>query len=116
MFCTKCGARLGEYDRFCSQCGIRTVPVAAPALRVDALLVDAPHCLMLDKRNRRFAGVCAGLARYLDLDVTLVRVVWLAVAITTGIGFLAYIAAWMIMPSDYGRPMPVNFSRVAPVG
>ncbi len=57
---------------------------------------------MLDKRNKKIAGVCAGFARYLDVDVTLVRVLWLAIAITTGVGFLAYPAAWLIMPSDYG--------------
>ena len=41
-------------------------------------------------------------------DVTLMRVIWLAVALTTGIGFLAYFAAWILMPSDHGlepRPM-----------
>ena len=57
---------------------------------------------MLDKRNRKIAGVCAGFARYLEIDVTLVRVLWLAIAITTGVGFLAYLAAWLIMPSDHG--------------
>jgi phage shock protein PspC (stress-responsive transcriptional regulator) len=58
--------------------------------------------LLLDKANKKIAGVCAGFARYFDADVTLVRVLWLAVAITTGVGFLAYLAAWLIMPSDHG--------------
>jgi phage shock protein PspC (stress-responsive transcriptional regulator) len=57
---------------------------------------------MLDRSNKKVAGVCAGFARYYGEDVTLVRVVWLAVALATGIGFLAYIAAWMVMPSDHG--------------
>ena len=42
------------------------------------------------------------MARYLDMDVTLIRVLWLAIAITTGVGFIAYLAAWIVMPSDYG--------------
>ena len=57
---------------------------------------------MLDKRNKKIAGVCAGFARYLEVDVNLVRVLWLAIALCTGVGFLAYLAAWMIMPSDHG--------------
>jgi phage shock protein PspC (stress-responsive transcriptional regulator) len=63
---------------------------------------------MLDKRNKKIAGVCAGLARYWGEDVTLIRVIVLALALTTGIGFLGYFAAWIIIPSDYGlQQMPV---------
>jgi len=61
-----------------------------------------PRALLLDKYNKKIAGVCAGFARYLDLDVTLVRVLWLAAFLTCGVGLLAYIAAWIIMPSDHG--------------
>ena len=49
--------------------------------------------------------MCAGFARYLDVDVILVRTIWLVVAVATGVGFLAYLAAWIIMPSDYGYVM-----------
>lgn len=98
MFCTKCGVQLRDDDRFCSQCGNRTTV---------GRVVSAYRPLMLDKRNGKIAGVCAGFARYLDVDVTLVRVVWLAAAIMTGVGFLAYGAAWIIMPSDHGmEPAP----------
>ncbi len=93
MYCTRCGLQLRDDDRFCSRCGSRTEV---------GRLTTASHPLMLDKRNKKIAGVCAGFARYLEADVTLVRVLWLAIAITTGVGFLAYLAAWIIMPSDYG--------------
>jgi phage shock protein PspC (stress-responsive transcriptional regulator) len=66
---------------------------------------------MLDKANKKIGGVCAGLARYGDLDVTLVRIIWLVIAFSTGIGFLAYIVAWIAMPSDEGlrdRPVQAN--------
>lgn len=99
MFCTKCGTQLREDDLFCTKCGSGTGPDP---------IVSTPHVLMLDKRNRKIAGVCAGLARYMHVDVTLVRVVWLAVAIGTGVGFLAYLAAWMIIPPDYGLAAPLN--------
>lgn len=93
MYCTRCGLELREADRFCSRCGARAT-AAGPAP------VSVP--LMLDKRNNKIAGVCAGFARSLDMDVTLVRVIWLVVALATGAGFLAYLVAWIIMPSDHG--------------
>jgi phage shock protein PspC (stress-responsive transcriptional regulator) len=59
--------------------------------------------LLLDSRNKKIAGVCAGFGRYLEVDVTLVRVLWLAIALGTGVGFLVYLAAWIIIPSDRGH-------------
>ena len=91
MFCTKCGSDLRETDRFCSRCGAAT----------ELGRTESPtRPLTLDKRNKKIAGVCAGFARHFEADVTLVRVLWLAVAITTGVGFLAYLAAWIIMPNE----------------
>jgi phage shock protein C len=93
MFCTRCGVGIGDEDRYCSRCGTRTA-----AARVET----ASRPLLLDKRNKKIGGVCAGFARYFDVDVILVRVLWLCVALGTGVGFLAYLAAWIIMPSDNG--------------
>ena len=98
MYCTNCGVGVGDGDRFCSHCGTTTgfgPPPPPPP-------VSRP--LLLDKRNKKVAGVCAGFARYLEVDVILVRLIWLAFALATGVGFLAYLAAWIIMPSDYGMP------------
>jgi phage shock protein C len=49
----------------------------------------------------RIAGVCAGIAEYLDADVTIVRLVWVTLSIVPGGfvgGLIAYIAAWAVMP------------------
>ena len=61
--------------------------------------------------DRKVAGVCAGFAEYFDLDVTIVRVVWLIVALFGGGGVLAYIIAWIVMPEApevvmYAAPSP----------
>jgi phage shock protein PspC (stress-responsive transcriptional regulator) len=70
---------------------------------------------MLDKRNKKIAGVCAGIARHFEEDVTLVRVIFLALGLTTGIGFIAYLVAWILMPSDHGYlPQPPAISYPAP--
>ena len=49
------------------------------------------------------AGVCAGLAAYFDVDVTIVRLAWIVLSIVPGCvigGVIAYVAAWAIMPAD----------------
>jgi phage shock protein PspC (stress-responsive transcriptional regulator) len=58
------------------------------------------HRLSLDTENKKIAGVCAGFARFLDADVLLVRIVWLALALGAGVGFIAYLVAWILMPRD----------------
>lgn len=93
MYCTKCGVELRASDSFCSRCGVRTAAAHPP---------EEYRPLLLDKRNKKVGGVCAGFARYLGVDVTLVRVITLALAICTCVGFLAYIAAWIVIPADYG--------------
>lgn len=92
MFCTSCGITLREQDRFCSQCGKPT-----ELARTSAPRQQMP--LALDKRNKKIAGVCSGFARYLEVDVTLVRIVVLVFALVTGIGFIAYLIAWLLMPN-----------------
>ncbi len=98
MYCTSCGDQLRENDRFCSQCGN---PMAADARRV-AVPPPLPErqLLMLDKGRKKVAGVCAGFARYFGVDLVLMRVLWLVLAICTGVGFIAYIVAWIVVPSD----------------
>jgi phage shock protein PspC (stress-responsive transcriptional regulator) len=50
-------------------------------------------------RDKKIAGVCAGLAEYFDLDPTLVRVLWLLAIFFAGTGFLIYIILWIVLPS-----------------
>jgi phage shock protein C len=63
--------------------------------------------LVRSQNGRMLAGVCAGLAGYFGLDVTLVRVIVAVVSVLTGgAGVLAYLAAWVIIPSE-GETTPV---------
>lgn len=45
------------------------------------------------------AGVCGGLAHYLNIDVSLVRLVFVLLAFGEGIGILLYFILWLIMPT-----------------
>jgi phage shock protein C len=46
------------------------------------------------------AGVCTGLADYLGIDVTIVRLVFAALAIFGGAGVLLYVIAWAVVPEE----------------
>jgi phage shock protein C len=57
--------------------------------------------LVRSRKGRMVAGICAGIADYSGLDVTLVRVMVAVVSVITGgTGVLAYLAAWMIIPGE----------------
>lgn len=47
-------------------------------------------------------GVCAGIARYLNLDVTIIRIAFVLIAVFGGSGILAYLILWAVMPKDEG--------------
>ncbi|MGL5937780.1 MAG: PspC domain-containing protein [Phocaeicola sp.] len=50
--------------------------------------------------NKRVAGVCGGLAEYLGLDVTIVRVAYVLLTFFTAFaGFFIYLILWMVMPN-----------------
>ena len=49
--------------------------------------------------NRMICGVCAGLAEYLGIDPTVVRLIWAALGLT-GSGILLYIIAALVMPEN----------------
>lgn len=59
---------------------------------------------MNDKRlvksasNRMICGVCAGVAEYFNVDVTLVRVVWALATLAGASGIIGYIIAAIIIP------------------
>ena len=49
-------------------------------------------------REKMLGGVCGGLADYFIVDVTLVRLIVLVATFAGGVGILAYLAAWVIIP------------------
>jgi phage shock protein C len=98
MFCTRCGTNLDEKARFCSDCGA-SVGGATPPVN------DTPRQprqgLYRSRYDAKVAGVCAGVARHLDLDVSIVRILWLLLTIyPPGCGLIAYIICWIAMPKE----------------
>ena len=53
--------------------------------------------LYRNTKNKMIAGVCSGLAEYLNIDPTIVRLIWALIALG-GAGIIAYLIAAIIIP------------------
>lgn len=62
--------------------------------------IDVRKRLYRSRGDRRLAGVCAGIADYLGVDATLVRIAWVLLAIAGGPGVLLYIVLAAIVPEE----------------
>jgi phage shock protein C len=62
--------------------------------------MDATRKLYRSKTNRQLAGVCGGLSEYFNLDVTLIRVLFVLLAVLGGSGVVLYVAMWIIVPKQ----------------
>jgi len=93
MICTTCQKEIALDSNFCNYCGAMQF-----AARV------GPHArkrLLRSSDDRKIAGVCGGIAEYLEIDSTVVRLVWLVlifVPLPIVPAIIAYFVAWLVMP------------------
>ncbi|MBP6789580.1 MAG: PspC domain-containing protein [Candidatus Promineofilum sp.] len=52
------------------------------------------------EEGRMLAGVCTGLGRYLGIDTTIVRIIFVLLALFAMGGVLLYLILWLIMPME----------------
>ena len=62
-----------------------------------------PRELRRDPQNGVIAGVCEGLGRSLAIDPLVLRIVFVATTLASGLGLLAYVLAWMLVPGEGAR-------------
>jgi phage shock protein PspC (stress-responsive transcriptional regulator) len=74
------------------------VPPHAPPRREEPASGPRPRRLVREPDDRKIAGVCAGLADRLGVDVSLVRLGAVVLAVFTPVGLIAYLVAWAIVP------------------
>jgi phage shock protein C len=90
MYCNACGKAIADDVRFCPHCG-----------NVVGIL-PKPKKLMRSRADKKIAGVCAALAQYFNLDVSLVRILSFFITLATGVcpGVVTYLLAWIIIPAE----------------
>ena len=62
--------------------------------------MDPTRKLYRSRTNRQVAGVCGGLAQYFNIDATLIRVLFILLAVLGGSGLVLYLAMWIIVPKQ----------------
>lgn len=93
MNCAGCARDIGDDSTYCAYCGAAQHGEGAETTRTRRLERSVT--------DRQIGGVCGGLAVYLGLDATLVRILWIVLSIVPGailFGLIAYVAAWAIIP------------------
>jgi phage shock protein C len=102
MFCSKCGNQLPSGARFCSSCGASYAP-EYPGVYPQTGQLTRP------RNGRMIAGICAGLALHYGWDLSLVRVLAALLIVLTGVGIIAYLVAWVVIPeAPYELPLKTS--------
>lgn len=94
MNCPNCQKEIVAGSNFCYNCGAKQADATAPAYGPP----PTRRKLMRSSTDKKIGGVCAGLADYLDIDPTIVRVVWALAVLCAGTGVLVYFVLWMVLP------------------
>jgi phage shock protein C len=89
MTCTRCFKEIEDESSFCRFCGVAvgTTPRTRRITRIP--------------EEGQIGGVCAGVAAYVDADVTLIRLAWVILSIVPGLligGVLVYAVCWILLP------------------
>ena len=93
MYCCRCGVEMPVQAKYCMECGAASAKAEASGWRK----------MLTRPRNKvKIAGVCAAFAIYFDVDVTLIRVLWLAMCLwpVPLFGVIAYFIAWIAIPRE----------------
>jgi len=129
MFCKDCGKQLGPEVKFCPACGTKAPATTDPSYDQQSAHRQSgtaegsgsqrggvqngwadrnqlPPRLLRPRSPRMIGGVCAAFALYFGWNLDLVRVVAAVFGLFYGIGILAYLACWIILPeAQYALPM-----------
>jgi len=104
MNCRNCQREVADHSNFCNFCGARLHTPTRSYKR-----------LLRSRVDRKVAGVCGGIAEYLEIDSTVVRLVWLVlilIPVPLVPAIVAYAVAWLVMPE---APAPAPAAAAPPM-
>jgi len=113
IYCPKCGAANEDFAEFCASCGDDlsaardTKEKAKPVENIEPEIEtegDTEKKLYRSRDEKYFGGVSAGMAKYFDMDLQTVRILWLVfLIISGGTALIVYIILMMVLPLE---PIP----------
>jgi phage shock protein PspC (stress-responsive transcriptional regulator) len=62
--------------------------------------------LYRSQTDKKIAGICGGLAAYWGIDPVIPRIVWVVLLLGAGVGLLAYVICWVVIPQEPGAQTP----------
>jgi len=98
MICSACQKVIIDGSTYCYNCGAKQQ--GSGSAQTPPPAAHAPRKLMRSTTDKKVGGVCAGLGSYFDVDVTLVRVLWLLAVFCAGTGLLLYLILWIVLPVE----------------
>ena len=104
MKCSNCGSSLELDSKFCASCGSEIVNNQKSSFARPPVEYQGPKKLYRSQRERMIAGVCGGIAEYMDLDPTLVRIIFVLITLLGGSGILLYIILLIVIPENPLEP------------
>lgn len=72
------------------------------------IVMTKEKILYRSKTNRLIGGVCGGLGEYFAIDPTVIRIVFLLIALFGGGGILLYLILWLVIPSEKNKKVSVQ--------
>ena len=68
--------------------------------------------LYKDKKNAMLSGVCAGMSKYFEIDVTIIRLLWVFITLIGGSGLVAYVVCAIVIPEEPDGVTEVDYTEV----
>jgi phage shock protein PspC (stress-responsive transcriptional regulator) len=101
MRCGHCQHEIAEHANFCPSCGARQGSASEPF----------GTRRLTRSRHGKIAGVCEGIADYVGVDPTFIRLLWVILSVIPGVligGVIAYLLAWLVMPEGPPTAGPIQ--------
>jgi len=99
MICEQCGTENAATARFCGKCG-RELDVQPQQPAQQQVYSNESRRFVRCSDDKILGGVCSGFARYVNVDISLVRILTVVGLLLGTATFWAYILCWILVPEE----------------